>query len=181
MVGVERNHYIVLATYGRLRVYLFVTATLIYVSSLLMGYAINPPQEFVMEVREFQERQIEFLRQLSETSPVAAFVYKLGLVMNVAGPALIPLFGIWYASSSLVTFGVVAAALPEQAMSILASSIILAFIMAMPSSDGLMLMASLVDRFRRGALGAALPQAARWYAASLILALILLMLYALLA
>lgn len=165
--------------YARARMYMLVAVTAIYIASIFLGKALVPPEDFIREVRERYEREVMYMNELLNRSFAAAFAHRLYLLITNFGPSLIPIFGTWYSSMVMVNYGTVSNALPAQWGSLIASLALLAVIVAMPSSDSLLMVPLLYNYLVNKAPRPLVMLAIRWYLASVATALALMTLYAL--
>lgn len=119
------------------------------------------------------------INKLSSVSQIAAFSYKLTNLMMSLGPSLIPLFGIWNTAEQWVYAGIATNAVSSNiAVSIMAETILLSLIIAIPSTDGLLLTLLLINYGRDRNFRDLAILSLRWYIMSAILAIVLLILFA---
>ncbi|GAB6944701.1 hypothetical protein [Vulcanisaeta sp. JCM 14467] len=162
---------------GRLRVYLFLVILLLYLAAYFLGYAVKPSQQFATRVNQIIKHERSLIHELSSTSQLAAFSYELTNLMVYLGPSLIPLFGIWNTAYQWAYAGIATNAVSSNdAISIMAETILLSVILAIPSTDGLLLSLSLINYGRNRNFRDLAILSLRWYVMSTILAIVFLVL-----
>ncbi len=142
----ERIRISIVGKLGRFRIYLFLVLLLLYLAAYFLGYAVKPGQQFASQVNQEINQEESMINKLSSVSQVAAFSYKLTSLMMSLGPSLIPLFGIWNTAEQWVYAGIATNAVSSStAVSIMAETILLSVIIAIPSTDGLLLALLLIN------------------------------------
>ncbi|WP_054853982.1 hypothetical protein [Vulcanisaeta distributa] len=87
------------------------------------------------------------------------------------GPSLIPLYGIWNTAAQWVANGIATNAVSgNTAISIMAETIMLSLIMAIPSADGLLFILLLINYGKDREFRDLVLLSLRWYIMSVILA-----------
>ena len=174
----ERIRVSIIGKIGRLRIYLFLVLLLLYLAAYFLGYAVKPSQQFAAQVNQEISQEESMINKLSSISQIAAFSYKLTNLMISLGPSLIPLFGIWNTAEQWVYAGIATNAVSSNdAMSIMAETILLSLIIAIPSTDGLLLSLSLINYGRNRNFRDLVVLSLRWYIMSTILAIVFLILF----
>ncbi|MGC8542602.1 MAG: hypothetical protein ACP5NQ_01570 [Vulcanisaeta sp.] len=169
----------VIGRLGRLRIYLYLIVLLLYLAAYFLGYAVKPSQQFASQVNQLINQEQSELNKLSSISQFAAFSYKLTGLMASLGPSLIPLFGIWNTAENWVYSGIATNAVPSGiAMSIMAQTIILSLILAIPSADGLLMSLLLINMGKDRVFKDLVILSLRWYVISAILSIVMLILFA---
>ncbi len=162
---------------GRLRIYLYLILLLLYLAAYFLGYAVKPGQQFAAQVNQAINQEESMIHELESISQVSAFSYKLTNLMVALGPSLIPLFGIWNTAYQWVSEGIATNAVPSNiAISIMANTILLSVIMAIPSTDGLLLTLLLINYGRDRKFRDLVVLSLRWYVVSVIIPIIFLIL-----
>ena len=174
----ERIRASIIGKIGRFRIYLYLIILLLYLAAYFLGYAVKPSQQFAAQVNQEINREISMNNKLSSISQIAAFSYRLTNLMVSLGPSLIPLFGIWNTAEQWVYAGIATNAVSSStAMSIMAETILLSLIIAIPSTDGLLLSLSLINYGRNRNFRDLAILSLRWYVMSAILAIVFLILF----
>ncbi|WP_054842319.1 hypothetical protein [Vulcanisaeta distributa] len=175
----ERIRASVIGRIGRFRIYLYLILLLLFLAAYFLGYAVKPSQEFAAQVNQEVNQEESMINKLSSVSQIAAFSYKLTNLMMSLGPSLIPLFGIWNTAEQWVYAGIATNAVSSNiAVSIMAETILLSLIIAIPSTDGLLLTLLLINYGRDRNFRDLAILSLRWYIMSAILAIVLLILFA---
>ncbi|ADN51221.1 hypothetical protein [Vulcanisaeta distributa] len=174
----ERIRISIVGKLGRFRIYLFLVLLLLYLAAYFLGYAVKPGQQFASQVNQEINQEESMINKLSSVSQVAAFSYKLTNLMMSLGPSLIPLFGIWNTAEQWVYAGIATNAVSSStAVSIMAETILLSIIIAIPSTDGLLLTLLLINYGRNREFRDLTILSLRWYIMSVILAVVFLVLF----
>jgi len=170
---------VTVAELGRVRMYMLAILIMAYVASLMVGYSVEPSSDLVGQLNTSMVNYTRLLQNLLNRSAVLAFSYQLtGLVMEL-GPSLIPVFGIWWTSYNWIYMGIYAnAPLPGEGIPTITSTILLSIVLAMPSSDSLLMLILIMGRWRSAVPRAALAMVGRWYLLSLIMVLSLILISA---
>ncbi|WP_054857553.1 hypothetical protein [Vulcanisaeta sp. JCM 16159] len=173
----ERIRVSIIGKLGRFRIYLYLILLLLFLAAYFFGYAIKPSQQFAAAVnQEINQMQSE-KNNLTSISPIAVFSYELTNYMINLGPSLIPLYGIWNTAAQWVTNGIATNAVSgDAAISLMAGTIILSLIMAIPSADGLLFILLLINYGKDREFKDLVLLSLRWYIMSVILAMVLIIL-----
>ncbi|MGC8606118.1 MAG: hypothetical protein ACP5GZ_00785 [Vulcanisaeta sp.] len=175
----ERIRASIIGRLGRFRIYLYLILLLLYLAAYFLGYAVKPSQQFAAQVNQEINQEQSEMEKLSSVSQVAVFSYKLTGIMVSLGPSLIPLFGIWNTAEQWVYTGIATNAVSSNvAMSIMAETILLSLIIAIPSTDGLLLTLLLINYGRNREFRELAVLSLRWYIMSVILGVVFLILFA---
>ena len=168
----------VIGKLGRLRIYLYLVLLLLYLAAYFLGYAVKPSPQFASQVNQQINQFIENVNRLSSISQFAAFTYKLTTFIFTIGPSLIPIFGIWYTATQWVYLGIATNAVTgNTASSLMAQTILLSMILAIPSTDGLLTVLLLMNSIRHRAFREFTVLALRSYIMWVIITLILLVIF----
>lgn len=160
---------------GRFRIFLYLILVLLFIAAYFLGYAIKPSPQFASQINQ---ELTSFNNELNKLPPTAQFSYKLTNLLISLGPSLIPVYGIWNTALQWVISGIATNAVSSNVgMSIMAQSIILAIILGFPSSDGLILVFSLINYARNRQFRNITILTLRWYLMAVIIVLIFVILF----
>ncbi|MFB6470447.1 MAG: hypothetical protein TU36_004335 [Vulcanisaeta sp. AZ3] len=162
---------------GRLRIYIYLVLLLLYLAAYFLGYAVKPGPQFASQVNQQLEQANSEINKLSSISQIAVFSYKLTSLMATLGPSLIPVFGIWNTAENWVYSGIATNAVSSMyATSIMAQTILLSIILAIPSADGLLMILLLANSLSNREFKYYTVLSLRWYIMSVILSIVFLIL-----
>ncbi len=175
----DRIRISVMGKLGRFRIYLFLVLLLLFLAAYFLGYAVKPSQKFATEINQVINQEQAERNDLASISQIAVFSYELTGFMTSLGPSLIPLYGIWNTATQWALYGIATNAVPNtEATSIMAETIILSIIIAIPSTDGLLFVLLLINYARNRLFKGLVILSLRWYITSIILSIVFLILLA---
>ncbi|WP_243681049.1 hypothetical protein [Vulcanisaeta souniana] len=152
---------------------------MLFLAAYFLGYAVKPSQQFATAVNQDINQEQTERNDLASISQIAVFSYELTGFMTSLGPSLIPLYGIWNTATQWALYGIATNAVPNtEATSIMAETIILSLIIAIPSTDGLLFILLLINYARNRLFKDLVILSLRWYITSLILSIVFLILLA---